>query len=130
MKSILVMICAAIGFAGCISRQPNEPQEDLDTRVTVGPDLCYDVYVTDVRCTKGKSDFYTFQANLASRCSGDLPVEWKVQWLDADGIEIDSIVSTWNALMLQGFEIRALKGVAPRKDAADMRFYVRRARGN
>lgn len=130
MKKTIVLAFAAVALFGCISRQQVDSQEDLDTRVTVGPDLSHDVFVRDVRCTKGSGLFYAFQANLVNRNASDLPVEWKVQWLDQDGIEIDSVVSTWNALMLSGYEIRGLKGVAPRQDAADMRFYVRRARGN
>jgi glycogen debranching enzyme len=49
-------------------------------------------------------------------------------WLDADGVTIDSAVSTWSDRMLQPYEVGALKGVAPTPKAVDMMFYVRRAR--
>ena len=119
---------AAIGAAvlcGCVAT--NLPP--ADRRVTVAADLGTRVYVTDVLCAKAAtSDFYTFQANVVNTTSSDLKVEWKVVWLDADGVTIDSVVSTWNSRVLNPQEICALKGTAPRKDAADMLFYVRRAR--
>ena len=99
-----------------------------DRRVTIAPDLGKSIYVTDVRCTKGSSDCYTFQANVVNNTSSERPVEWKVVWLDADGMEIDSTVSTWAARMIQPYEICALKGTAHTKAAVDMMFYVRRAK--
>ena len=72
-------------------------------------------------------DFLTLQANLVNNCGRPLAVDWRVQWLDADGVEIDSAVCSWNARMLQPHEICALKGTAPRADAADMRIYIRQS---
>ena len=109
---------------GCVSNR----MPPVDTHVTIAPDLCGDVEVSDVRCARGSSSYLTFQANLMNVRNKTLAVDWKVQWLDAEGIEIDSVVSTWNTRALQPFEIRALKATAPRPDAADMRFYVRKAR--
>ncbi|MBP5286085.1 MAG: YcfL family protein [Kiritimatiellae bacterium] len=127
MKNIAMLILAlAAGlFAGCISRAPVPP---MDARITIAPDLDNNVVVTDVRCVGGAGSFMVFQANLVNNCSRPLNVDWKVQWLDADGIEIDSAVSSWNTRTLQPFEIRALKCTAPRQEASDMRFYARKSR--
>lgn len=114
----------AVLLSGCVATNIPPP----DRRVTVARDLGTSVYITDIRCAKGASDFYTFQANMVNNTSRDLPVEWKVVWLDADGVAIDSVVSTWSARMLNPHDVCALKGVAPRSDAVDMLFYVRRAR--
>ena len=129
MKTIVALVGCLVGltmFTGCFSKSAVPP---MDVRVTVAPNLCGDAYVTDVRCEKvGGSDFLTLQANLVSLCD-DKPVavDWRVQWLDESGIEIDSVVSSWNSVMLQPCELRGLKSTAPRADAADMRIYVRRA---
>ena len=127
----LTMAAAAVAaglLAGCIAPAPNATASGApaDTRITIAPDLCGDVCVTDARIAKGTSAFYTFQANLVNNRSRPLAVDWKVQWLDGDGMEIDSAVSAWNSRMLQPYEIRALKGTAPSPAAADMRIYVRR----
>ena len=110
--------------AGCVAT--NLPP--MDRRVTVADDLGTSVFVTDVRCTKGGGSYYTFQANVVNNTWHDLGVEWKVVWLDANGVAIDSIVSTWNKLMLPANDIQALKNTAPQLDAVDMLFYVRRLR--
>lgn len=126
MKKLMLIVAAAVSIVltGCVSA----PRPPMDRRVTLSPELYANVFVTDIRCAKGTSEFCTFQANMANNTDSQYPIEWKVQWLDADGIEIESAVSSWNSLMLQPFEVRGLKGTAPRADAADMRFYARRAK--
>lgn len=111
-------------FGGCVATH----LPPVDRRVTVAEDLGTAVYVTDVRCAKGKSSYATFQANVVNNTSYDLGVEYKVVWLDANGITIDSLVSSWNKVMLAPKDIRALKGTSPSMEAADMLFYVRRLR--
>ena len=121
-KLMMLMLAAAAAFmTGCVAT----PVPPMDTRVTIAPDLGHKLYVTDVRCTKGSSDFLTLQVNAVNNTDPELRVQWKVVWLDPEGIEIDSVVSSWNSLALQPFEIRGLKGTAPTTNAADMRFYAR-----
>ena len=126
MKSIALcaVAVATVLFSGCVATNVPPP----DRRVTMAPDLGTDVYITDIRCAKGPAGIYTFQANMVNNTSSDLPVDWKLAWLDADGMEIDSVASTWSSRMLQPFEVCALKGTAPTSAAVDMMFYVRRAR--
>jgi len=126
MKTLLftVVALAAAAFSGCVST----PMPPPDRRVTIAENLGQDIYVTDVRCTKGTGSYLTFQANVVNNRRVALPVEWRVVWLDADGVEIDSLVSSWRSLMIAAKDIAALNGTAPRPDAADMRFYVRRGR--
>ena len=122
-KCFLVAALAGL-VAGCVSYHT----PPIDRRVTIAEDLGTAVWVTDVRCAKGTRPYATFQASVVNNTSHVLGVEWKVVWLDANGITIDSLVSTWNKVMLAPKDIQALKGTAPRPDAADMLFYVRRLR--
>lgn len=127
MKKLVGIVMAGVVSAvltGCVSA----PLPPLDTRVTVAEDVRRDLYVTDVRCSKGNGEFYVFQANVVNNSRTDIALEYKVQWLDRDGIVIDSIVSGWQKALVAAKEIRGLKATAPRRDAADMRFYVRRMR--
>ena len=123
VKTMMIGVASAV-LAGCVST-PMPPQ---DTRVTVAADVRRDLYVTDVRCSKGNGEFYVFQANVVNNSRQELALEYKVQWLDRDGIAIDSIVSGWQKASVAAKDIRGLKATAPRRDAADMRFYVRRMR--
>ena len=125
--AMMAAVAAACALAGCIAPPQNSSAggAPADVRVTISPDLSGDVVVTDVRCAKGGSQYLTLQANLVNCCGSPLAVDWKVQWLDADGVEIDSVVSTWSSRMLQPYELCGLKSTAPTPAAADMRFYVR-----
>ncbi len=116
------MIALGATFAGCVATQVYP----VDRRVTIAENITGDVYVTDVRCTKGGSDHLTFQANVVNLTAREQWVDWKVVWLDAEGMEIDSIVSTWSNAAIAPKDIRGLKGTAPHPAAADMRFYLRR----
>lgn len=124
MKKLIGMGLVAFGAAfmtGCVATA----LPPIDRRVTVAESLWYDVQVTDVRCARGGSDHLTFQANVVNLTSHELWLDWKVVWLDADGIEIDSVVNTWQSMAIAPKDIRGMKGTAPHPNAADMRFYVR-----
>lgn len=123
MRKLMMIILAAgvAALAGCISA----PVPPMDSRVTIAPNLGNKLYVTDVRCAKGVSEYLTFQANVVNNTDSELRVQWKVQWLDPDGMEIDSLVSSWNSVAIQPYDIKGLKGTASSPNAADMRFYVR-----
>ena len=123
MKKLLIAALAVAGlFSGCSTLPP------ADTRVTIAADVAGDIVISDIRCPRNQAGFLTFQANVVNVRSGDRGVEWKVVWLDANGIEIDTLVSTWNKVMLAPNESRGLKSTAPSADAADGRFYIRRLR--
>ena len=121
-------LCIAVAFAallsGCVATNVPPP----DRRVTLAPDLGTRVYVTDVRCVENPAGIYTFQANVVNNTSSDLAVQWKVSWLDPNGVAIDSAMSGWSDRMLMPYEVVPLKGTAPTSNAVDMMFYVRRAR--
>ena len=116
----LSLVAAGLLMGGCKFYPP------LDPRVTLADNAVGDVYVADVRCEKTAGNILTYQVNVLNRTSNELWLDWKVIWLDAAGQEIDSAVSTWNSLAVAPNDVKGLKGTAPRAEAADMRFYVRR----
>ena len=107
--------------AGCVSTYV----PPMDRRVTIAENLGTSLFVTDVRCAKGSSQFYTFQANVVNNLSRELWVEYKVVWVNADGMAIEPN-AVWRQTALQPKEIKALQATAPLADAVDMLFYVRR----
>ena len=122
LLAIATMVAAVAALSGCSTLPP------VDTRVTVAADVAGDVVISDIRCPRNQAGFLTFQANVVNLRSGERGVEWKVAWLDADGVEIETLLSSWNKVMLGPNEIKGLRATAPRPDAADMRFYIRRLR--
>lgn len=118
-----VGLLGVLAMAGCVSRAPVPP---VDTRVTIAPGLGDDVQVIDVRAVRNAAGFMTMQANVVNDTDRPRPVDWKTVWLDGEGVEIDTLLSTWDGLMLNPMEIRGLKSTAPNPAAADFRLYLRR----
>ena len=106
--------------AGCISYHT----PPMDRRVTVSPDLGMAVWVTDVRLAKGPSSHFTLQANVVNNTDGVMRMEYRVDWLDATGSAIPSVVSTWQPMSAAARVGVPLPGRAPAPAAVDFRFYV------
>ncbi len=123
MKKIFMLAAAVLMFfgIGCV----HTPVPPSDARVTLAPGLGSSVYVTSVRCTRNQEGYCLFQANVVNNSRKIARLEYKVQWLDEAGLEIESVVSTWQSMAVQPGEIKGLGAVAASKDAADFRFYVR-----
>ena len=122
-KSFLVAALAGL-VAGCVSYHT----PPMDRRVTVAPDLGTAVWVTDVRLTKGPSSHFTMQANVVNNTYGDVRMEYRVDWLDATGTVIPSVVSTWQPMSAAAREVVPLQATAPAPEAVDFRFYVQAER--
>ena len=124
---ILMICCALIGallFAGCKATNVPPP----DRRVTIAPDLGTSIYVTDVRLAKEPSSHFTLQANVVNNTEGVIRMEYRVDWLDATGSAIPSVVSTWQPMSAAAREVVSLQATAPSPDAVDFRFYVQSER--
>lgn len=123
-KGMLVLLAALCACVGCISYHT----PPVDRRVTVAPGLGTAVWVTDVRLTKAQSQHYTFQANVVNNTEGVVRMEYKIVWLDANGAEIPSVVSTWQPISAAARDVVSLTATAPAPEAVDFRFYVQAAR--
>ena len=121
IRRILVVGLLVSACIGCVSYHT----PPLDRRVTIAEDLGTVVFITDVRCAKGPSQFYTFQANVVNNTSHELWVEYKVVWVNADGMAIEPN-AVWRQTALMPKEIKALQATAPHADAVDMLFYMRK----
>ena len=106
---------------GCV-RNPVPP---VDARVTIAPGLGSGILVTSVRCMRNEAGYCLFQANVVNNYTRVARLEYKVQWLDETGMEIESAVSSWQSMAVQPREIKGLSAVAASKDAVDFRFYLR-----
>ncbi len=123
MKKLCFLVATALMLLGigCV----HNPVPPVDARVTLAPGLGSSIYVTSVRCTRNQAGYCLFQANVVNNSRKMARVEYKVQWLDETGMEIESVVSTWQNMAVQPGEIKGLSAVAAGKEAVDFRFYVR-----
>ena len=123
-KGMFIMLAALCACVGCVTYHT----PPMDRRVTVAPDLGTAIWVTDVRLTKAHSQHYTLQANVVNNAECVVRMEYKVVWLDANGAEIPSVVSTWQPMSAASRDIVGLTATAPSPEAVDFRFYVQAAR--
>ena len=117
----------SLALAGCTS--PNiSVAPPPDRRITLAADLAADVLVTDVRCVRDAGGYLEFQANVVNNMATDRGIEWRIVWLDANGLELPSAVSNWAKLMVSPKDIAEVRCVAASQAAADFRFHLRRLR--
>ena len=113
--------------AGC-TMAPATGDVPVDRRVTLAADLADDMVVADLRCVRGQSGHLELQANVVNNLAEDRGVEWRIVWLDASGLEIESVVSTWAKRMISAKDIVEIRCTAPSDKAVDFRFHLRRLR--
>lgn len=114
-------------IGGCA--MPTTPvQPPPDRRVTIGADLARDVVVTDIRCVRGTGGFLNFQAEVVNHLTKDCGIEWRIAWLDASGLEVESVSAAWRKLMVPSQDIVALTAIAPNPSVVDFRIYLRKLR--
>lgn len=117
----MVMVAAAMVGGGCVSAPTPPP----DRRVTVASELGDDLYITDIKCAKGNTDYYVFQANVVNNTRSILMLQYRLVWLDANAIEIPSVQGRWQRFSVAPKDIGSLRAVAPTPAAVDFRFYVK-----
>ena len=123
----LAAVFLSLMAAGC-ALTPEDDRRPADCRVMLAPDLAGDVQVDGLRCVKGAGGYLEFQANVINGLSSDRGVEWRVVWLDANGLEIPSAVSTWSKRMVPAHDLVEVRSVASSPQAVDFRFHLRRLR--
>ena len=113
---LLALLCTCI--MGCATAR--------DTRLFVNSDISRYIDVTNVSCTRAPNGFCVVRADVLNRTKKDISLEWKVQWLDENGMDLDTATSTWQKQAIVAQDFHALRAVAARKEAVTMRIYIRR----
>ena len=121
LSFVAILAVAAALLGGCVT----ETVRRVDPHVTLAGDVARRIYVTDVICARAQGGNLVLQANVVNQLSREIWIEYKVAWMDAAGVEIDSILSTWQRVAIPAHDLKSLKGIAPDLDAADARLYVR-----
>lgn len=118
---VLIWLASAALAVGCTTYP-------TDSRVVLADDVRNRLGVADVRCSRATGDYLTLQARVNNTWAHDLGIEWRVAWLDADGIEINPEAQVWRKLVIATKDSAGLKATAPQLTATDARFYVRKLR--
>jgi uncharacterized protein YcfL len=73
-----------------------------------------------------KDGFMQLDVNGYNRSFNTIRFEYKVEWLDASGLVIDSVTSKWLLTSAAGKSDFAIKSVAPRTSAVNFRMNTRK----
>ncbi|MBC8347014.1 MAG: YcfL family protein, partial [Verrucomicrobia bacterium] len=100
----------AVFWSGCnnpvISAGKNDPndksnQPDLK-RVEMGGSLARDLEIASINQTTVNEDLLKIQANVRNLKGADCRINYKIEWLNADGIVINDSSAVWLQLRIRG----------------------------
>jgi uncharacterized protein YcfL len=83
-----------------------------------------DIQIVDVKSGMA-GDIMRAQATLRSKDKGTLPFQYRFDWYDASGFEINSGAGSWKPLILYGRETKTIQGVAPDPRAKEFKLKIR-----
>lgn len=83
-----------------------------------------DLQIVDLRGVQA-GDIMRAQATLRSRDKDTLQFQYRFDWYDAGGLEINSGAGSWKPLLLTGRETKTVQGVAPDPRAKEFKLKIR-----
>jgi uncharacterized protein YcfL len=128
-------IIAALGLSGCSTTAGVETTgktgwDDQGAR-TLEKNVMFnnsglkgDIQIVDVKSALA-GDIMRAQATLRSKDRDTLPFQYRFEWFDANGMEINSGSGSWKPLILYGRESKTVQGVAPDPRAKEFKLKIR-----
>lgn len=83
-----------------------------------------DIQIVDVKSSMA-GDIMRAQATLRSKDRDTLPFQYRFEWLDASGMEINAGSGSWKPLLLNGRESKTIQAVAPDPRAKEFKLKIR-----
>lgn len=135
MKLVHALMLSAVLLTGCgtvntVSTRSSEAADTLhDTRRGIN-DLLTEIFL---HCTAARmyesepSGHLEAQIDVANDGFSTRTFAWKIVWLDARGNVIDSITNVWEGTSVSAGASVTLTSLAPRADATDFTFQLRRS---
>lgn len=115
-------------LVGCRTVNTVKPEEDRSNPTTVNEEqiitdssLEDEAEVVEVRETRVSNGLLKVQAQLKNRDTSKRRVNYRFDWLNKDGMVVDSPTSTWSQEVLQGKEAVWVSGVAPNSNVNNFR---------
>jgi uncharacterized protein YcfL len=124
---------AALLLAGCASNvntyeraeSQAAPTYVADKRVITDNTLAGTVRVTSINQTTVSGNLLKVQATVENLRNSQRTINYKFEWIDQDGMALDSAIETWKSLPLQGRESTTISTVAVSPRAVDFKLKFR-----
>jgi len=131
----VVAISASLGLVGCSTTAGVEATgktawdeqgaRSLEKNVVFNNSgLKGDIQIVDVKSAMA-GNVMRAQATLRSKDRDTLPFQYRFDWYDAGGLEINSGAGSWKPLILYGRESKTIQGVAPDPRAKEFKLKIR-----
>ena len=83
-----------------------------------------DIQIVEVKSAMA-GDIMRAQATLRSKDKDTLPFQYRFEWYDGGGLEINSGAGSWKPLILYGRESKTIQAVAPDPRAKEFKLKIR-----
>ena len=130
--SSLVLAGAILLTAGCTNVNTYERAESQaalnyvsDKRVITDNTLAGTFRVVSINQATVSGNLLKIQATVENLKSSTRTLNYKFEWVDTDGMAVDSPNETWKTVMLQGRETQTISTVAVTPRAVDFRLKFR-----
>ncbi len=129
------VLVASLGLAGCSTTAGVETTgrmswdeqgaRTLEKNVIFNnSSLKGDIQIVDVKSAMA-GDMMRAQATLRSKDRDTVPFQYRFDWYDANGLEINSGAGSWKPLILYGRESKTIQSVAPDPRGKEFKLKIR-----
>lgn len=127
MRNLILFVAIAMAAgAGCQNVNSVEravpvasPSYVSDKRIITDYTLAKSLAIVSVYQTTVSGNLLKIQVQVENLSSRTNNLRYRIQWIDRDGMVVDSPLDVWKPLTLQGRERSSVSGVAPTPAAVD-----------
>lgn len=134
-SAVSISLIASFAFTGCSTTAGVETSgkmtwddqgaRTLDKNVVFNNSgLKGDFQILDIKSAMA-GDMMRAQVTLRSKDKDTLPFQYRFEWFDASGIEINSGSGSWKPLTLNGKESKTIQSVAPDPRGKEFKLKIR-----
>ena len=87
-----------------------------------------DIEVISINQSLANEELLRIQVNLKNKTKKSMNLNYKVEWMDQDGIVLNDSSATWLPLYVRGAEIVAVQSVATSPNAKNFWLKLQRAK--
>lgn len=130
LQMVMMSVVAGVVLAGCAKESVNtvepadraaNPKVIRDLRIVTDSSLADAAQPLEVRETRTDAGFLKVQVEILNTTRSRERINYRFEWLDDEGMLIDSPLMRWSTVSLAGGEAVWLQAIAPSPKAVDFR---------